>query len=61
RAGRAGLADAEIRSVAKELSELAIRGCDSLGPDYVSHDDLDIVGEFVDRYSAHGRSPANDS
>jgi len=61
RAGREGLADAEIRSVAKELSELAIHGCDALGPDYVSHDDLDILGEFVDRYSAHGRSPANDS
>ncbi len=58
RAGREGVSDPEIRSMIDSLSEIAIEGCDSLGPQYVSHDDLDILGEFVDRYSANGRSPA---
>ena len=59
-AGRQGLADAEIKTAVKELSALAMQGCDALGSDYVSHDNLEILGEFVDRYSANGRSPAND-
>lgn len=61
RAGQTGMADPEIRSMIDSLSEIAIEGGDALGPEYISHDDLDILGEFVDRYSANGRSPATDS
>lgn len=61
RAGREGITDPEICSVVDSLSEIAIQGCDALGPEYVSHDDLDILGEFIDRYSANGRSPAANS
>ena len=61
RAGRMGLDDDELRSAVTDLTGIAIKGCDALGPDYLSHDDLDILGEFIDRYPANGRSPADDS
>jgi glutamate--cysteine ligase len=61
RAGKSGLADHEIASVASDFVELASSGAEALGSDYLSHDDLDILKEFVDRYPANGRSPANDA
>lgn len=61
RAGQLGINDPQIQAVINSLSEIAIEGCDALGPEYVSHDDLDILGEFIDRYPANGRSPATDS
>lgn len=60
RAGRHGLGDEGIAAVAREFVELASKGAEALGGDYLSHDDLDILKEFVDRYPANGRSPADD-
>lgn len=61
RAGQLGVHDSTIGKLTKELCELAVRGCESLGRDYLSDDDLDTVTDFVDRYPANGRSPADDS
>jgi hypothetical protein len=61
RAGKNALADDEIASVANDFVELASSGAKALGRDYISHDDLDILNEFVDRYPANGRSPADDA
>jgi glutamate--cysteine ligase len=60
-AGRDGLADKEIAGVSRDFIELALRGAEALGSDYLSRDDLDILHEFVDRYPANGRSPADDA
>jgi glutamate--cysteine ligase len=61
RAGRRGLADEKIAAVEGEFLELAFKGADALGADYIGHDDLDILNEFVERYPANGRSPADDA
>ena len=61
RAGEAGVRDPEIASLARSLGELAIAGCESLGPAYINNEDLDTVRDFVDRYPANGRCPADDS
>ncbi len=61
KSGRCGLAGNEISDVSTDFVDLALRGAESLGRDYISHDDLDILHEFVDRYAANGRSPADDS
>ncbi len=60
RAGETGVHDPELGTLARELCEIAIQGCKSLGPDYLSQDDLDTVIEFFDRYPANGRCPADD-
>jgi len=60
-AGQRGLADEAIGAVVKDFCELAIQGGKALGADYISHDDLDILHEFVERYPANGRSPADDA
>jgi glutamate--cysteine ligase len=60
RAGRDGLHDPAIASVARELSLLAIAGCRALGESYLSREDLDMFMEFVDRYPLNGKSPADD-
>jgi glutamate--cysteine ligase len=61
RAGELGVRDSVLGKLAKEVCELAVRGCESLGRAYLSADDLDTVGDFVDRYPANGRCPADDS
>lgn len=60
RAGERGVADKDISHVTRDFIDLALKGAESLGRDYISHDDLDILQEFVDRYSSNGRPPAND-
>lgn len=60
-AGRRGMADEQIASVAGDFVDLAIGGCEALGPEYIGSDHLDIVREFADRYPANGRSPSDDS
>jgi glutamate--cysteine ligase len=60
RAGQFGVRDSDIGRLAKEVCELAVRGCESLGRDYLSAGDLDTVSDFVDRYPANGRCPADD-
>ncbi|MEO8575285.1 MAG: glutamate-cysteine ligase family protein [Gemmatimonadales bacterium] len=59
-AGRDGMRNSDIASVANELANLAIAGCRTLGESYISHEDLDTLVEFVDRYTRNGRSPADD-
>lgn len=60
RAGKDGLADDEIGSLAKDFVQLATRGAEALGADYIGHDDLDILNEFIDRYTANGLSPSDE-
>jgi glutamate--cysteine ligase len=60
-AGRHGLADKTIAGAAKDFVELAFKGAEALGTHYISRDDLDILAEFVERYPANGRSPADDA
>ena len=60
-AGRDGMANNEIASVARDFVDLASKGAEALGVEYIGHDDLDILQEFVDRYPANGRSPADDA
>lgn len=61
KASKYGLADKGISEVSSDFIDLAMTGAKSLGPEYISHDDLDILHEFVDRYAANGRSPADGS
>jgi glutamate--cysteine ligase len=60
RAGRLGLGDAAIRRVATDLVDIAMAGCAHLGPGYFHPSDLEQARLFFDRYTRHGRSPADD-
>jgi Gamma-glutamylcysteine synthetase len=60
RAGELGVRDPALAALAKNICELAVQGCESLGRDYLSADDLDTVSDFVERYPANGRCPADD-
>jgi glutamate--cysteine ligase len=60
-AGEVGLHDPVLAGTAKELCELALRGCESLGLDYLRRDDLDTIAQFIDRYPANGNCPADES
>jgi glutamate--cysteine ligase len=59
-AGRVGLADDNILSTACRLTELAVSGCESLGPEYIAESDLVTAADFFDRYTRQGRSPGDD-
>lgn len=59
-AGRVGLADPVIRSVALRLTEVALSGCESLGPKYIAESDVATAADFFDRYTRQGRSPGDD-
>jgi glutamate--cysteine ligase len=59
-AGKCGLSHESIGAIVNDFLELAFTGGEALGADYISHDDLDILKEFVERYPANGRSPADD-
>jgi glutamate--cysteine ligase len=61
RAGETGVRDSSMAALARDICEVAIRGCESLGREYLSADDLDTVSDFVERYPANGRCPADDS
>jgi len=60
RAGRVGLADAHIGSVACDLFELALGGAEALGPGFISPADLEEARAFFHTYTARSLSPADD-
>ncbi len=60
RAGRLGLRDPAIATHAAGLAEIALRGCEALGPGYVRPGDLEQARTFFERYTWRGRSPADD-
>jgi glutamate--cysteine ligase len=60
RAGRAGLGDAAIARTAVDLVEIALVGCEHLGPRYFHPADLEQARAFFDQYTRRGRAPADD-
>jgi glutamate--cysteine ligase len=60
RAGRLGLRDPAIARVAADLVEIALSGCEALGPGYFHPSDLEQARAFFDHYTRRGRSPADD-
>jgi glutamate--cysteine ligase len=60
RAGRVGLTDGKIASVARDLFSLALDGAEALGPEWITEDDLDEARAFFETYTAQSRSPADD-
>jgi glutamate--cysteine ligase len=58
-AGRDGLSDPRIASVARDLAELALAGATSL-PGFFAAQDLDEAATFFARYTRLSRSPADD-
>ena len=60
RAGRSGLHDSAIARTAVDLFEVALQGCQCLGPRYFHPSDLDQARAFFERYTRLGRSPADD-
>lgn len=59
-AGRLGLGDPTIGRIAGDLADIAIAGCEHLGPAYFHPADLEQARLFFDQYTRHGRSPADD-
>lgn len=60
RAGRIGLHDPAIAQMADDLFELALEGCRGLGSGYFHPSDLEQATAFFDRYTRHGRAPADE-
>jgi glutamate--cysteine ligase len=60
RAGRCGLHDPAIATMAADLFEVALQGCRGLGPRYFHPSDLEQATAFFERYTRRGRSPADD-
>ena len=60
RAGRLGLRDPELARIAADLVQIAIEGCQGLGPGYFHPADLEQARAFFDRYTRRGRCPADD-
>jgi glutamate--cysteine ligase len=60
RAGRCGLRDPAIATMAMDLFEVALQGCHGLGARYFHPADLEEATAFFDRYTRRGRSPADD-
>jgi glutamate--cysteine ligase len=60
RAGKAGLHDPAIASVAADLFEVALQGCEGLGPRYFHPSDIEQATAFFERYTRCARSPADD-
>jgi glutamate--cysteine ligase len=60
RAGRCGLRDPAIATMAMDLFEVALQGCQGLGERYFHPADLEEATAFFDRYTRCGRSPADD-
>jgi glutamate--cysteine ligase len=60
RAGRHGLGDAALRRTAVDLVDIAIAGCEHLGPGYFHPADLEQARHFFDQLTRRGRSPADD-
>ncbi len=60
RAGRLALRDPAIARTAADLADIALRGCQRLGPGYFHPADLEQARTFFDRYTRRARSPADD-
>lgn len=60
RAGRLGLHDPAIASMAADLFELALAGCESLGSAYFHPADIEQARAYFERYTRRGRSPADE-
>ena len=58
RAGRLGLSDPGIASVAHDLFEIGLIGCAALGEAFVDGASLEAAREFYDRFTRQARSPA---
>lgn len=60
RAGRLGLRDPAIAPTASDLFGLALAGCRRLGSGYFHPSDLEQAIAFFDRFTSHGRAPADE-
>jgi glutamate--cysteine ligase len=60
RAGREGLADAEIGPMARDLFRIALEGAERLGDAFASGAAVEEARAFFDAYTRLGRSPADD-
>jgi glutamate--cysteine ligase len=60
-AGRVGLGDERIGTVARDLFELALSGAEALGPAFLSPGDLEEARAFFETYTARSLSPADDT
>jgi glutamate--cysteine ligase len=60
RAGRLGLRDPAIARTAADLAQIAIEGCEGLGPAYFNPADLEQAKTFFDQYTRRARAPADD-
>jgi glutamate--cysteine ligase len=60
RAGRLGLHDPALGRTAADLFEIAMEGCEGLGPAYFHPADLEQAKAFFECYTRHGRAPADD-
>lgn len=60
RAGERGVADPEIGRVANELWEIALRGAEGLGEEFLSARDQEVAREFAGRFTRVGRMPADE-
>jgi glutamate--cysteine ligase len=59
-AGRMGLRDPAIAGTATQLAEIALAGCEGLGPGYFHPADLEQARGFFEQYTRNGRAPADD-
>lgn len=59
-AGREGLSNTSLRRTAIDLVHLSLRGCESLGQQYIITRDLDRARLFFNRYTFRGRAPGDD-
>jgi len=60
RAGRDGLRDAELATMAAELWDVALRGAARAGERFIPGDAVEEAAAFANRYTRAGRSPADD-
>jgi glutamate--cysteine ligase len=60
RAGRLGLRDPAIARRAADLVQIAVQGCEGLGPGYFNPADLDQARTFFEQYTLRARAPGDD-
>jgi glutamate--cysteine ligase len=60
RAGRLGLHDTALARTAADLVQIALEGCEGLGPAYFHPADLEQAKAFFERYTLRGCSPADE-
>jgi len=59
-AGRVGLRDPSIARTAADLVQIALEGCEGLGPAYFNPSDVEQARTFFEQYTHRGRCPADD-